>query len=91
MRWKHCSRRREAPPARLPSLAGSGGPLDGLKTRLQKEVDAIGKNRARMEEREEAYRLKLEKQFTQMDARLSALKATQSYLEQQIKLWNRES
>lgn len=73
------------------SLAGSGGPLDGLKTRLQKEVDAIGKNRARMEEREEAYRLKLEKQFTQMDARLSALKATQSYLEQQIKLWNRES
>jgi flagellar hook-associated protein 2 len=38
--------------------------------------------------REDAYRARLEKQFSGMDARIGALKATQSYLEQQIKLWN---
>jgi flagellar hook-associated protein 2 len=41
-----------------------------------------------MEQREDAYRARLEKQYAGMDARIGALKATQSYLEQQIKLWN---
>jgi flagellar hook-associated protein 2 len=41
-----------------------------------------------MEARELAYRSRLEKQFAGMDSLIGALKATQSYLEQQIKLWN---
>ena len=49
----------------------------------------LAQNRTRLEEREDAYRSRLERQFSGMDARIGALKATQSYLEQQIKLWNR--
>ncbi len=65
----------------------NNGILAGLKSRLEKEAAAIVANREKMESREEAYRSRLEKQFGSMDARLSAIKATQSYLEQQIKLW----
>lgn len=64
------------------------GLFDSLGDRFQKEFDAISKNKERTETRELAYRLRLEKQFGSMDARIGALKATQSYLEQQIKLWN---
>jgi flagellar hook-associated protein 2 len=65
----------------------TGGILDGLKTRLDKEAAALAVTRDKMEMREGAYRLRLEKQFGSMDARLGAIKATQTYLEQQIKLW----
>lgn len=64
------------------------GALDLVKTALQREADTIDANRQKMEARELAYRNRLEKQFSGMDARIGALKATQSYLEQQIKLWN---
>jgi flagellar hook-associated protein 2 len=64
------------------------GLLDSLSNRFKKESDAISKNKERTETRESVYRLRLEKQFGSMDARIGALKATQSYLEQQIKLWN---
>ena len=70
------------------SAIASNGPLDLVKNALQREADAISANRSKMEARELAYRTRLEKQFSGMDARIGALKATQSYLEQQIKLWN---
>ncbi len=70
------------------SAVGTNGPLEMVKVALQREADAIEKNRTRMEARELAYRSRLETQFAGMDARIGALKATQSYLEQQIKLWN---
>jgi flagellar hook-associated protein 2 len=73
------------------AMTSSGGPLDALKQRLDKEVAALSKNRERMEARELAYKARLEKQFGQLDSRMSALKATQSYLDQQIKLWTRDS
>jgi flagellar hook-associated protein 2 len=66
----------------------STGPLEQVRAALQRETDSIAKNRDRMEQRESAYRTRLEKQYAGMDARIGALKATQSYLEQQIKLWN---
>jgi flagellar hook-associated protein 2 len=72
------------------AMTSSGGPLDSLKQRLDKEVALISKNRERMEARELAYKARLERQFGQMDSRISALKATQSYLDQQIKLWTRD-
>jgi flagellar hook-associated protein 2 len=69
------------------AVAGTGS-LEQVRTSLQRDTDNIAKNRGRMEQREDAYRARLEKQYAGMDARLSALKATQSYLDQQIKLWN---
>ena len=66
----------------------STGPLEQVRAALQRETESIAKNRDRMERREDAYRARLEKQYAGMDARIGALKATQSYLEQQIKLWN---
>lgn len=72
------------------SATASGGVLESLKQRLDKEASAITKGREKMEERETAYRARLERQFGQMDSRIAAIKATQSYLEQQIKLWSNE-
>jgi flagellar hook-associated protein 2 len=68
----------------------SDGLLGGLTKGLQAEADTIAKDRAKTEAREDAYRARLEKQYSGMDARIGALKATQSYLEQQIKLWSNE-
>jgi flagellar hook-associated protein 2 len=70
------------------AAVGSNGALEQVRSSLQREADAIAKNRDRMEQREDAYRARLEKQYAGMDARIGALRATQSYLEQQIKLWN---
>jgi flagellar hook-associated protein 2 len=68
-----------------------GGLLDSLGKTLQYEASQLAKNRERMEAREDAYRARLEKQYAGLDARLSAFQATQSYLEQQIKLWSNEN
>lgn len=70
------------------AAVAANGPLEMVKTALKREADTIEQNRSKMEARELAYRGRLEKQFAGMDARIGALKATQSYLEQQIKLWN---
>lgn len=70
------------------AAVASNGALEQVRSSLQRETDNIAKNRERMEQREDAYRTRLEKQYAGMDARLGALRATQSYLEQQIKLWN---
>jgi len=67
------------------------GLIGGLTKGLQKEAAEIAKNRERIEASEDAYRLRLEKQYGSLDARIGAFKATQSYLEQQIKLWSNES
>lgn len=68
-----------------------GGLIESLGKSLQAEATAITRNRERMEAREEAYQARLEKQYATLDAKLSAFKATQSYLEQQIKLWSNEN
>ena len=39
---------------------------------------------------EDAYRARLEKQYGSLDAKLAAFKATQTYLEQQIKMWTNQ-
>ncbi|HET6943704.1 MAG TPA: flagellar filament capping protein FliD [Sphingomicrobium sp.] len=66
---------------------GTDGILETLRSRLAKESAGIVKDQERMEARETAYRTRLERQFGTLDSRISALKATQSYLEQQIKVW----
>lgn len=70
------------------AAVGTNGPLEQVRLSLERETEQIAKNRDRMEQREQVYRSRIEKQFAGMDARIGALKATQSYLEQQIKLWN---
>ncbi len=72
------------------TATAQNGVLDSLSSRLQKEVQAIAKDREKMETREDGYRVRLERQFGSMDARIGALRATQSYLTQQIKLWSNE-
>ena len=73
------------------SVTASGGALASLKSRLEKEGQLIADARERMEAREVAYKNRLTRQFGSMDARVAALKATQSYLTQQIKLWSNEN
>jgi flagellar hook-associated protein 2 len=71
------------------AATAGGGVLDGLKSRLDAEAATLAVTRDKMETREGIYRTRLEKQFSSMDARLGAIKATQTYLEQQIKLWSK--
>jgi flagellar hook-associated protein 2 len=61
--------------------------LSSLKARLDKESANLVKDRERMETREAAYAARLTLQYGSLDAKVGALKATQSYLDQQIKLW----
>jgi len=70
---------------------GSDGILEGLRKMLDSESAGIAKDQQQMEEREAAYRSRLERQFGTLDSRISALKATQSYLEQQVKVWTNSS
>lgn len=73
------------------SATASGGMLASLKARLDKEGELIADAREKMEARETAYKNRLVRQFGNMDARVAALKATQSYLAQQIRLWSNDS
>jgi flagellar hook-associated protein 2 len=70
------------------AASGGSGPLASLTGRLGKESAAITKDRETMEAREATYKARLERQFAGLDGRIGTLKATQSYLDQQIKAWN---
>ncbi|MEK6638609.1 MAG: flagellar filament capping protein FliD [Pseudomonadota bacterium] len=70
------------------SATGTNGVLEALRARLSKEGDAIAKNRELVEEREDRFRARLERQFSSLDGRIAALRATQSYIEQQFNLNN---
>ena len=70
------------------ALRASTGALTTAQTRLKEEAEAIGEDKAEIEARSIAYRDQLVQSFTAMEKRVSAFKATQSYLEQQIEIWN---
>lgn len=70
------------------AATAANGALEQVSASLQQQAEILSQNREKMETREDAYRARLERQFSGMDARIGALRATQSYLEQQIKLWN---
>ncbi|MES2290888.1 MAG: flagellar filament capping protein FliD [Pseudomonadota bacterium] len=69
------------------AVTATDGPLTSLSNRLSKEATALAKDREKMEARETAYKAKLDKQFGGLDASIGSLKATQSYLDQQVKMW----
>ncbi|PTQ11535.1 flagellar hook protein [Sphingomonas oleivorans] len=69
------------------ALLAPRGPLSRTQDRLAAEGKTISEDRIKMEMRQTAYRDQLVKSFTAMDSRVTAYKATQSYLEQQIAIW----
>lgn len=62
-------------------LASSAATYDKLKASLKDRLDGLDKQM-------DNYQSQLTKVYTAMQSRLSALKATQSYLEQQISVWS---
>lgn len=69
------------------SLRASSGPFAGSSETLRREARAIEKDRDALEVRSAKYYDQLLANFTAMERRVSAFKATQSYLEQQVKMW----
>ncbi len=72
------------------TATATGGALASVASRLQKESQLIADARAKMEAHETAYKSRLVRQFSGMDSRIAAFKATQSYLTQQIALWTNQ-
>jgi flagellar hook-associated protein 2 len=66
----------------------STGVIGQISTALGNKTKSLAEQLDKVEQREDAYRTQLEKKYSKLDAKLNALKATQTYLEQQIKLWN---
>ncbi|MFC7499869.1 flagellar filament capping protein FliD [Enterovirga sp. GCM10030262] len=70
------------------AVRASTGPFASAQDRLAEEAETIAEDRETLETRSETYYNQLVSSFTAMERRVSAFKATQSYLEQQIKAWN---
>lgn len=73
------------------ALTAPSGPLTASQTGYTRLQSAISRDEAKIELDAAALRLRLTRQYAGMDARVSAYKATQSFLEQQIKTWTRSA
>jgi flagellar hook-associated protein 2 len=73
------------------ALRARSGPIAKSQERLSEEAKDIAEDRTKLETRSKAYYDRLLEQFTTMERQVSAFKATQSYLEQQIKAWNSDN
>ena len=67
------------------------GVIDRVSKSLAAKKESLAETLEKIEMREDAYEARLEKQFGGLDAKLAAFKATQSYLEQQIEMWNNQN
>lgn len=67
---------------------GIDGPLAASQASYEKLRDSLAKQLDKIDQQRTDYSAQLTKTYAAMQARLAALKATQSYLEQQIKVWN---
>ncbi|WP_284734756.1 flagellar filament capping protein FliD [Sphingosinicella terrae] len=72
------------------SLRASSGPFATTRDRLEEEAEDIADDRTVMETRADKYYNQLLNTFTAMERQVSAFKATQSYLEQQVKIWTND-
>ncbi|HMO74716.1 MAG TPA: flagellar filament capping protein FliD [Sphingopyxis sp.] len=68
----------------------TNGVIDRVSKSLEARTKTLTEQLERIEQREDVYRARLEKQFGGLDAKLAAFKATQSYLEQQVEIWNNQ-
>ena len=67
------------------------GVIDRVSKSLEAKKETLAEQLEKIETREDSYKARLEKQFGGLDAKLAAFKATQSYLEQQIEMWNNQN
>lgn len=72
-------------------LRSKSGALTTAQATFDKESKAIADAKADLELRSSAYATLLTRNFTAMDSRMSSIKATQSYLNQQIALWTKSN
>nr|WP_217352737.1 flagellar filament capping protein FliD [Sphingomonas sp. ID1715] len=73
------------------ALTAPTGPLTASQTGYNRLQTAIAKEQEKIEADTTTLRDRLTRQFSGMDARVSAYKATQSFLDQQIKSWTRSA
>ncbi len=66
------------------SLVGADGAIESRTEGLNRELEQIQVNQARLEERIAAYRERLVSQFTAADSLISQLNSTQDYVSQQL-------
>ena len=71
-------------------LRDRNGPFAAANARLEKEKTAIADDKSQLETRSTQYHDQLLTTFTRMERQVSAFKATQSYLEQQVKMWTND-
>ncbi len=72
------------------TAVGVNGAIDRVSKTLDAKKENLIDQLEKIEERESAYKARLEKQYGTLEAKLAAFKATQTYLEQQIKLWTNQ-
>ncbi len=70
------------------ALTGTSGSLYTSTQLLTKQSEVITEQAEKVESNATALRERLTRQFAAMDARVSAYKATQSFLDQQMKIWS---
>jgi flagellar hook-associated protein 2 len=73
------------------NLRSATGPLAALSTTLSNQGTQISADKAKIEARLTTYQNQLTASFSTMNSRVSVLKSTQSYLEQQIKVWTNDT
>ena len=69
-------------------LQGDNGPLKSSQARLEQIKTDIAKAWEKLDADSERYEAQLKRSFATMDRQLVLLKATQTYLTQQIAIWN---
>lgn len=72
-------------------MTASAGQLTTSQKALDTEKEAIADAQEKLDAKDTAYRAQLTTQFTRMQTALLAYSSTQSYLSQQIDLWNNSS
>ncbi len=72
------------------ALRDRNGAFSAANGRLENEKRDIADDKAALETRSEQYYNQLLKTFTAMERQVSAFKATQSYLDQQVKMWTND-
>lgn len=72
-------------------LTAPSGSLSASQTGYTRQQASIAKEQEKIESDSATLRERLTKQYAGMDARVSAYKATQSFLDQQIKTWTRSA
>ena len=70
------------------ALLGTESPLTASKDRFAQQAENIADERRRLDESSAAYEEQLQRNFANMDRQLAVLRATQSYLTQQIAVWS---